>query len=70
MKEFIVKENDAFRLRIKSWKCLNPDNLNSLEFIQENKNKEGDINDTSTYNFFLTDSEIKELSNGLQSITG
>ena len=70
MKEFIVKENDAFRLRIKSWKCQRPDNLNSLEFIQENKNKEGEVNDTSTYNFFLTDSEIKELANGLQSTTG
>ena len=70
MKEFIVTENDAYRLRVKSWKCLNPNNLNSLEFIQENKNKEGNINDKSTYNFFLTDSEIKELSNGLQAITG
>jgi hypothetical protein len=70
MKEFIVTENDAYRLRVKSWKCLNPDNLNSLEFIQENKTKEGKVNDTSIYNFFLTDDEIKELSNGLQTIAG
>ena len=45
MKEFIVTENDAYRLRVKSWKCLNPDNLNSLEFIQENPNNNGDQND-------------------------
>lgn len=68
MKEFIVTENGAFRLRVKSWKCLNPNNLNSLEFIQEYKNIEGDTREASTYNFFLTDSEIKELVNGLQRI--
>jgi len=69
MKEFIVKENDAFRLRVKSHKCINPSDLNSLEFIQEIKNNKGDIDETSTYNFFLTDEEIKKLAVGLTTIS-
>jgi hypothetical protein len=68
MKEFIIKENDGFRLRVKSWKCQRPTDLNSLEFIQEIKNTKGEIHDTSTYNFFLTDDEVKELATGLQRI--
>ena len=48
MKNFVVKEDQAFRLRVKSWKCLSPSNLNSVEFIQESKNKEGDVDFSST----------------------
>ena len=65
MKNFVVKENQAFRLRVKSWKCLSPSNLNSVEFIQESKNKEGDVDFSSTYNFFMTDEEMKTLAQGL-----
>jgi hypothetical protein len=65
MKEFVVKEDAAFRLRVKSWKCLSPNNLNSLEFIQECKNKDGEVDFSSTYNFFMTDDEIKSLAQGL-----
>jgi hypothetical protein len=65
MKEFTVKEAAGFRLRVKSWKCLNPSDLNSLEFIQECKDTDGGIVDSSTYNFFMTDDEIKKLCEGL-----
>lgn len=65
MKEFTVKESPSFRLRVKSWKCLSPNDLNTLEFIQESKNDEGNVMDTSTYQFFLTDLEIKQLTEGL-----
>jgi hypothetical protein len=64
MKNFTVKENAAFRLRVKSWKCLTPSDLNSIEFIQESL-KDGDVIDTSTYNFFMTDEELKTLAQGL-----
>ena len=64
MKNFIVKENQAFRLRVKSHKCLSPADLNSVEFIQESL-KDGTVIDTSTYNFFMTDEEIKTLAQGL-----
>jgi len=65
MKEFTVKENEGFRLRVKSWKCLTPDTLNAIEFIQECKNKDGEVDFSSTYQFFMTDSEMKTLAQGL-----
>jgi hypothetical protein len=64
MKEFIVKENEGFRLRVKSWKCLSPNDLNSIEFVQESL-KDGEVQLTSTYNYFLTDAELDVLAKGL-----
>ncbi len=66
MKEFIVKENEGFRLRVKSWKCLRPNDLNAVEFVQETL-KDGETSMTSTYQFFLTDDEVKILCQGMQS---
>jgi len=65
MKEFTVKENQGFRLRVKSWKCLSPSNLNSIEFINESLNEEGEVTTASTYNFFMDDIEIKTLCEGM-----
>lgn len=64
-KEFIVKEHESFRLRVKMWKCLSPSDLNSLEFTQECLDKDGNVDFDSTYNFFLTDEEIERLCRGL-----
>jgi dissimilatory sulfite reductase (desulfoviridin) alpha/beta subunit len=64
MKEFIVKEDQAFRIRVKSWKCLSPNTLNAVEFIQECI-KDGEVDFTSTYQFFMTDDEMKTLAQGL-----
>jgi hypothetical protein len=64
-KEFTVKENAAFRLRVKSWRCLTPTDLNAVEFIQECKDKDGNVETASTYQFFMTDEEIKTLAQGL-----
>jgi hypothetical protein len=64
MKQFTVKETEGFRLRVKSWKCLSPANLNSVEFIQETLS-DGKVSDSSVYNFFMTDDEIKTLATGL-----
>jgi hypothetical protein len=65
MKEFTVKENDAFRLRVKTWKCLAPEALNTIEFIQESKDKNGNVDLSSVYQFFMTDDEMKTLAQGL-----
>ena len=65
MKEFTVKDDNAFRLRVKSWKCLSPKSLNTIEFIQESKNKEGEVDLTSTYQFFMTDDEVNALCKGM-----
>jgi len=64
MKEFTVKENSGFRLRVKSWKCLTPTDLNAIEFVQETM-KDGEVDMASTYQFFMTDSEMKLLAEKL-----
>ena len=64
MKEFTVKENAGFRLRVKSWKCLTPTDLNAVEFVQETM-KDGEVEMASTYQFFMTDSEMKLLAEKL-----
>ena len=65
MKEFTVKDSAGFRLRVKSWKCSAPKDLNAVEFIQESKNSNGDVDLTSTYQFFMTDEELQILAKGL-----
>jgi len=65
MKEFVLKENEGYRLKVKSWKCLRPNDLNTIEFIQELKDKDGNVSGDSTYQFFMTDDEIKLLSERL-----
>jgi hypothetical protein len=66
MKEFTVKESNSFRLRVKQWKCIRPESLYALEFIQETL-KEGEVDLSSTYQFFMTKTEIDDLCNGLMS---
>jgi hypothetical protein len=65
MKEFVLKEMDQYSVKVKTNKCLTPANLNHIEFIQETKNDKGQVVDTSTYQFFLTDAEIKTLVTNL-----
>jgi hypothetical protein len=65
MKEFLIKNEPAFQIRVKSWKCVNPTNLNAVEFIQECKNTDGEVDFSSTYQFFMTDDEIQNLAKGL-----
>jgi hypothetical protein len=67
VKEFTVKENKAFRLRVKSQKCLRPGDLNNIEFINECFDKNGEVDFVSTYQFLLTDEEIEILAKGLSA---
>lgn len=64
--EFIINETTCFRLRVRRWKCLSPDDLNSVEFIQECLT-DGKVVLNSIYNFFLTDDDIERLCTQLQS---
>lgn len=66
-KEFTVKDETAFRMKIRHWKAVRPDNLNSIEFVQDCM-KDGKVEFTSTYNFLLTNEEIKTLIKGLENI--
>jgi hypothetical protein len=65
MNSFVVKDTPGFRLSVKSWKCVRPNDLNALEFVQESKNPDGEIALSSTYQFFMTDEEVVDLCNGL-----
>jgi hypothetical protein len=65
MKDFIVKETAGFRLRVTQKRCLLPTDLYSLDFIQEIKNDKDEVTTSSTYNFFMTDEEIKTLCDNL-----
>jgi hypothetical protein len=66
MKEVVIKDDQAFRLRVKMWKCLNPNTINAVEFIQECKSKEGEVDFSSTYQFFMTDEELNILANSIK----
>ena len=65
IREFTVKESEGFRLRVRSWKVISPADLNAIEFINESLDEDGEIRHSSTYNFYMTDEEIKSFANGL-----
>ena len=67
IKEVIIKDEEAFRVTVRHWKAINPSNLNSVEFVQDCM-RDGEVDFTSTYNFLLTNEEIKILIKGLESI--
>jgi hypothetical protein len=64
-KEVVIKDEQSFTLRVKMWKCLSPKTLNAVEFIQESKDSDGEVEASSTYQFFMTDDELKNLAKGL-----
>lgn len=66
VKEFLVKDETGYRLRVRSWKVVSPGNLNSVEFINESLRSDGTIADTSTYNFFLSNRDVLSLADQLK----
>lgn len=66
--EFVVKEDQAFRMKVRSWEVVSPVGLFNVDFIQECLNTDGEVDFTSTYNFHLTKEEIGDLCKGLLSV--
>jgi len=64
-KEFVIKQQTGFRIRVRTWKCARPTDLNALDFVQEILDDEGNVLDTSTYNFMLSDAELRSLKDQL-----
>ena len=64
-KEFVVKETESFRLKVRHWRCTSPNNLNSVEMVNECLDKDGNVEFSSSYNFFMTNDEIISLANQL-----
>jgi hypothetical protein len=63
-KEMTIKENPGFRIRLEKHEVINPKGLFSLDIIQESL-KDGQIQDSQTYNFFMTKEELQALAYGL-----
>jgi hypothetical protein len=61
MSEFVIKENQGFRLKVSKNPCLRPQGLQHVEFIQEILT-DGEVTATSTYQFFMTDAELSLLA--------
>jgi hypothetical protein len=60
--DMIVKDEKAFRLRVRHWKADNPSDLNAIEFVQECIGKDGEVDFTSTYQYNLTNDDLKQLA--------
>jgi len=65
VKNFTVKNNPGFRVRVEQWEVISPKGLYSLNFIQESLKEDGTVQDSQLYNFFMTKEEIKTLTEGL-----
>jgi hypothetical protein len=60
----IIKENEGFRLTLKKESCSMPVGLNNIEMIQEQL-KDGEVTQSSTYQFFMTQPEIETLAKAI-----
>jgi hypothetical protein len=63
-KEIVVKEGEEFRVRMVKHQVLMPQGLFSLDLIRESL-KDGEVQNSSTYNFFMTKEELQTLAHGL-----
>jgi hypothetical protein len=68
IKQFTVKEDAAFRVRVESWEAVSPKGLMAVDVIQECLNDKGDVDSVSTYNFHMTKEEIQVFAKGLLSV--
>lgn len=60
----VIKEKEEYRLTMKKEPCLMPAGLNNVEMIQEQL-KDGEVTQTSTYQFFMTQDEMNTLAKAL-----
>ena len=63
-KEMTIKQTPGFRIRLEKHEVLAPKGLFSLDIIQESL-KDGEVQDSQTYNFFMTKEELQILAHGL-----
>ncbi len=64
-KEMVIKESQGFRLTLVKHEVLSPKGLFSVDLINEGLKEDGTVNQTSTYNFFMTKEELQALAHGL-----
>jgi hypothetical protein len=61
MIEQLITDNPGWKLRLKVNDCGRPIGLKHLTLTGEQYNNEGELTDTSTYDFFLDKEEIAKL---------
>lgn len=59
-----IKETAWYRLVLKKTPCVAPAGLNTIEFMNEQL-KDGEVTDSSTYQFFMTQPELDILAKAL-----
>jgi hypothetical protein len=62
--ETVIKEHEGFRLVLKKHEVLAPKGLFSIDMEQQCV-KDGVVQDTAVYNFFMTREEIATLASAL-----
>ena len=67
MKEFLIRDEKAFKLRGTMKRCLNPSNLWCVEFTGDSYNEDGEVVNSSTYQFFLEDDHVENMVQGLSA---
>jgi hypothetical protein len=60
----VIKENAGYRLVLEKNPCLQPAGLNNIEFTGEQL-KDGEVVNSSTYQFFMTQDELENLAKAL-----
>jgi hypothetical protein len=60
MKSVIIKETEEYRLTATNRKCLNPKELNIIEFLQETL-KKGEVTNSVIHQLFMSDIEVAQL---------
>jgi hypothetical protein len=63
--EMVVKQSESFRLRMEKFECLSPKGTFNIDLINESLNSKGEVTESSTYNFFMTKSELNSLAYAL-----
>jgi hypothetical protein len=60
----VIKDKKDFRLTLKKEPCVAPTGLYNIEMTQEQL-KDGEVTQTSTYQFFMTEDEMHTLAKAL-----
>ena len=63
-KEMVIKEHNGYRLVLRKHEVISPKGLFSIDMIQQSL-KDGEIVDSQTYSFFMTEDELQALAYGL-----
>ena len=61
----ILTNRDDWKLKFQTEDCLSPRGMRHLRFTGEQYNKEGEMTNTSSYDFFLEETEVFRLANYL-----